>query len=266
MSADIRQHLEKETLTARKSSTRMIIALVIVVAILVAYFQWLRSQLKVIIDEEALATLVTSEIQRNLPTARDALEKNLKEATPEVIKLIVDRVVDEVIPMIREAGQQLFRDYSKELAGYGVEASARIFEELVKESRDDLAKAKETAEPGFYTPNKIAEGMARLIDLELAKRLTEQPEESLGMKLKESVRALRNIDYRLRELASKKNLERKDQLAKDLITTWWSTLRDTDVDRTVEEQMIGERKMPVTTVDDPSVPGPDTPANEVGDK
>ncbi len=259
MTQETQDYLESEVAALQKGYKMALVAMVLVTIVMIGYFQWLKSMAAEILAPQNLSTLMVSEVRRNLPTARYALQTNLTDAAPEVIEFVANSVLDEALPMMSESARALFRDYSRELAGYGKLAAVQSFTEIVKTHKTELAKARTTAEPGFYTPDRISENLGKTIDAELANRITESPEESLATKLDESVNALHNINRKLGELSRKKKLSRKEELGRKLITTWWTYLNRNDGPDSAQEALLDSTtKRPITEKSEPIIRGDGT--------
>ena len=256
MSDQVSQYLGSETAGLRKGFKVSLVALVLIALVMVGYFEWLKGKTAEILAPANISNLLVGEVKRQLPTARDAMSQSLKTAAPDVIRFVIQTVMDEALPMVRDAATALFKEYSRELAGFGTLAAVQSFEQIVQMSQTELAKAKETAEPGFYTPDLITAKLTKQIEAELAKRMNDRPEETAGTKIRESLNALHNINDRLKGMAGQKSLSRKDELGKKLITTWWTFLNRADPIVSAEDAMLNKStKMPITQKTQPDVPG-----------
>jgi len=259
MTQETQDYLAAEVAELEKGHKITLVAMVLIAVVLFGYFQWMKSMVAEILAPQNLSTLMVSEVRRNLPTARIALQTNLKAAAPEVIEFVANSVLDEALPMMSESARALFRDYSRELAGYGRLAAVQTFTEIVKAHKTELAKAKETAEAGFYTPDLISANLTKTIDAELANRITDSPVESLASKLDESVNALHNINRKLNDLSGKKSLTRKEELGRKLITTWWTFLNRSDGPDSAQDKLLDTTtKRVVTEKSEPIVRGDGT--------
>mgnify|MGYP001409176552 CR=1 FL=1 len=237
MSMTTKEYLELEISQAERSYRVGVVTLCIICAFLVAYFQWLKSQVREITSPTNLATLAVSEVRRQLPGARDALEQQLTLAAPEIIRYVADKVVNESVPLMRQGIEGLFRDFSKEITLYGVEASAKVFETLVVDSKDDL-RERISVGPGRFTSDNFVEGLDRIIQQELGQRLTDTPVESANFAMSRSLVALNNINARLQEMATTKNMSRHDELGRRLISTWWTLLQRSEAEDSAAEKLI----------------------------
>lgn len=241
MSNDLREYLEQEVAASERSFKIGVILLAVTAVILIAYFTWLKNRVAEMTKPDNVAELMLSEVRRNLPTAADALKKNLASSAPEITGMVVDTVVDRTVPMMRITAEKLFNQYSIELATIGVDGAQKVFEQIVIENKDKLKERADTA-AGMYTSDNLMADLTRQINEEMGQRLNSLPQETLGFKLDQSVVALRNINHRLKELASSKNLDRKDQLGRQLISTWWTLLQQAETENTTAtEKMLEDR-------------------------
>ena len=132
MSNTTNDYLASETAELQKSFKMGLVAMALITVLLLGYFHWMKSMLTEIIAPQSLSTLMVSEVRRNLPTARIALQTNLTAAAPEVIEFVANGVLDEALPMMSESARALFREYSRELAGFGKLAAVQSFLLLAK--------------------------------------------------------------------------------------------------------------------------------------
>jgi hypothetical protein len=245
MKANAYDYLEQEIASAERGFKTGAIALVVIAIILVVYFQWLKARVTEMTEPGNIAALVESELRRSIPDVRDSMKTSLKRSAPELIAFVADTVVGNTVPMLRAAVEKLFKDYSRELVLLGVEATEKIFEQLIKENKDAL-RLRISAAPGMFTTERLVDDLDAMIQRELATRLNTEPEETVGFKLNQSLVALRNINSRLQEMASQRNLSRKDLLGKKLITTWWTLLQNLEPDKTAAEKMLDARMKPLS--------------------
>ena len=259
MSNEMSDYLEQEVAALDRSFKLGVGAMLVLTVVLIGYFQWLKGMVEEITTPESLSTVVVSEVKRNLPAARLSLEQNLTAAAPDVIGFIAEGVLDEALPLMTDSARALFRDYSRELAGYGRLAVLQSFEAIVKDHRAALAKAKATAEPGMYTPDVISQNLSKTLDAELGNRITDTPRESLANKLDDSVVALRNINRKLQSMSKQGKLTRKEELGRKLITTWWTFLNRSDGAGDAASRMMDKGvKRPVSLESEPIIRGDGT--------
>lgn len=270
-----RDYLRKELEETQRSFRTGVWAMAVLSVLILGYFQWLRVQLAEILLPQNIAEVMVSEVRRSLPGARDALKENLRKAAPEVVAFVTEQVTDEAIPMVRESAEAVFREYARELAGFGREAVVKVFSEVIRDHKAELARkgqhhtgaltgllnqreaarrSGKAVEEGAYVEvsgeeidtGAIAKRLSKYVSSELGSRLNDVPEETLRQKLDESMKALRNINDQLKRLARKRDISREDQMGKRLITTWWTFLNRGDLPETTEEAMLNNVPLPVT--------------------
>lgn len=250
-----RDYLESEVEEAKKSFKLGLISMALITVLIFGYFHWLKGAAAEILEPNNLANVMVSEVRRNMPAARDTLEKELSAAAPAVVTFITQAVLDEALPMVTDAVTALLKDYSRELTGYGTLAVTQVFQEIVRDHRAALARAAGEGEVAQYSPNEIAADLASLIEKELGKRISEQPEETLAAKLEKSLVALKNINTELERMSNAKRVTREDELGRKLITTWWTFLNRHESSDDAQTKMLDTVMKPVTSDDDPEVVG-----------
>ena len=227
-----RDYLRGELVELRRAFRLGAVTFGCMVVLVAGYFQWMRVQLSEVLEPKNLAEMAVSEARRNLPAARDSLKENIRVAAPEVVEFVTAEVMDEALPMVRESAEALFRDYARELAGFGREAVVKIFHDLIRDHKADLMRPDKhpsaameavlaqrasqrkmgEATPAAYVEvtgseidtQAIAKRLSRYVGAELGQRLSDTPEETLRQKLDESVKALRRINAHLKQMAEAK--------------------------------------------------------------
>ena len=233
--ASIQDHFDTEIKKEKRS--RLIFAILAGVLSLLMLFAVLRVRgfITEYVTPRNLAQLLRSEVSRFLtpenlekgmaellPNIRTVVSKNLTENAPKVVVLVNVNIVDEMLPAIR----QLAEDQLVQFADGAIQATAREMEDaataVIREAKGRISDPERARELG--DPAAVTAMLTGLVRLELAKRLTETPEEPLAVQLAASREQLRNINARLRGLATKKNLSRTEVLAKRLIQAWMGVI------------------------------------------
>lgn len=239
MSSEVDQYLKDELAKAQRSYRNTLIAMGAIVVVVFGYFQWLKSEVRTVLDPPVLAEFMVNEMRAGLPDASTALKENLRNNAPEMVRFVLHGVVDNVLPMVRDEFQRNLRDYSREVTTIGTAGVMTAFEEVVRTHKESAVRA------GQADPNLIAAELSEHMKAELAKRVStaEDGGESLQEKLDHSVVALRRINDHLKTLARKRNLSREDEMGKRLITTWWTFLDNNSQDlpgvQVVENEAAG---------------------------
>lgn len=227
MTNDVKVYVHDDTQKIKKSFRYGMIARVLVVAFALGYLGFLNGQIDEILDEKNLAEVALAEGKRNLPKVATLLRENLTAAAPDIVEKGIDLVIDRSVPMIREQAEKMFGDYSRELAEYGTQQTVAVFREIVKEHKEAIQARKDT-EPGWYTPDRVAQklsdDMESKLGMRLSSRWNDKPEETGAAKLDATYTALKNINFRLKRLADNKDPSRKEELGRRFISSWWSMM------------------------------------------
>ena len=98
------EHVE-EQIRRTEQSFRMGVAVIVLLCLgMTAYFHWMKGQVAEILEPKDLAHFAVSEVSRTIPAGREALEKSLDEAAPELIRTAMETVLDEAILWARSIG------------------------------------------------------------------------------------------------------------------------------------------------------------------
>ena len=240
---DLKQYLENEISEGKKSVLASLILFIILGAMTVIYFQWFKAEVEPFLEPDEIAEFTVSEARRNLPAVVDNAGNALVTALPVMIRDAMDGVMETTLPMLREESTGWMRSESRRIAGIGSSAVSTAFEQIVVCKRGEL-KAMADTEPGQFIPGVRLDELSRLVEMEAAKKYNSVPEETLGQKLDKGASALRNINASLKELASNKDLTRKDALGKRFISVWWTMLKQLDDGESAVEKSMGLKAKP----------------------
>ncbi len=245
MKDQLKSYVQAEIAKGQRQLRWGMVAFGAVMAILLFTFGAIRSQFTEVIAPSNLAEVAVSEVRRNLPAARDLVEKQLRAAAPAIVRYVADTSVEHAAPMLREGVEAIFDSYSRDLVAYSIKAGDRVFEKMIKQFRGDLADRVRTSVPGRYTPDAIAHELDTAMKQSFEARLESEPKESMGFKLERSVAALHNINAKLKSMAASKSPSRKEQLSKRLIATWWSVVSRSEVPENAVEGMMRGSRTPI---------------------
>lgn len=221
---EIVDHLESEVAHLHRRTLVAAIVWVVLAIVVVVYMRWLGGAIAEATEPPQLAQFTVNEVKRSLPEVRETLQKTLAENVPEVIQSAMSMVIEQTIPRLRKEGEALFSEHARQIAGLGVTLATDAFETVLRDHGDEL-RARSESEPGELTNAALMTNLDRLVSRELEKKTSDQPVETVGYKLDRSATALRNIDARLKQLASGERLSRQDELGRRFIGMWWQSLR-----------------------------------------
>lgn len=212
------KYLQDELRKLEKRFQVLLVAMGIVLVVVVGYFQWIKSQTAELLQPDSLGEFMVNEVRRGLPDASESLKQAMRDQAPDVVRFVVQHVVDGVFPIIRAGVEDGMKEYSKQLTAYGADRAMEAFEEVVRTYKTELGQGTDADE------DSLAMRLNDLIQVELEKKVVDESGESLQSKLDQSAVALRRINTKLQDLARQKNLTRQQELGKRLITTWWTFL------------------------------------------
>jgi hypothetical protein len=215
---NVESYLQTELATARRRLRLGMIALGIVSIFLLGYFGWIKSMVTDMLEPENVSEFVAGELRRNLPGASAALQTTLVEASPDLVRFVMQQVVDGVLPAITDGVSEQLSAYAQEAARVGSEGVLTAFTATIKECKAKLpARAKPKIEA-------LEAHMIGCVHERYDAHLDAATESVLGGKLSASAQALDRLNAELKSLATRRNLSRQDEIGKQLVTTWWSFL------------------------------------------
>jgi hypothetical protein len=224
---DIQSYIKEQTDKANKRFRTGLVVRSVAVVVACGYLVFLNGQTGEMLEEENLATIIVSEAKHSVPMISNTMKQTLADLVPQIVGQGIDLIIDESVPRLQAEATALFDDYTDELVSYGSMQGVDVFEEVVKHHKDTLA-ARAKQEQGWYTTDRIAAeismDMERRIGMHMTNRYNLQGQESGADKLDKSYVALRNLNDRLKGLASSENPTRKEVLGRRFISSWWNVM------------------------------------------
>ena len=196
------------------------IAMLVVLVLMFAYFQWITRLTAEIFEPENIAEVATNELKKNLPGAADTLGTTLVSAAPYMVRFVLQQVMDGVLPAITQTVTEQLQALSGEAANIGSRGVTAAFTATINKCNAALPKPKK----GKPDPVAISEQLDKCVQKTMPAELDAAATDILGDKLTASAAMIRQIDAKLKSLASKPNPDREDELGKQLVTTWWTFL------------------------------------------
>jgi hypothetical protein len=215
---NVESYLQVELATAQRRLRIGTIALGVMAVLLIGYFTWIKSLVTEILEPENVAEVVAGELRRNLPGASAALQTTLVEASPDLVRFVMQQVVDGVLPAITDGVSEQLTLYAHEAARVGSEGVLTAFSATIKECK---AARPARSKPGVEA---LEAHVISCVEKRYEAHLDTATESILGGKLSASAQALDRLNVELKSLASRRNLDRQDEIGKQLVTTWWSFL------------------------------------------
>ena len=219
MADAVTRHLQDEVAKARRTFRIALVAMAILLVAMIAYFQWLRSELRAVLEPSSVAEFMVNEVRRSMPGASTAVKDSLRERAPEFVRFAIQQAVDGMLPAVRTSFESSLAEGSQELVRTSSDHAMAAFQEALK-SYEESPAGKRGGNAAAVSDQLVAH-----LAQELPKHLDNAPEGSVQHKLSQSAQALEQIDQRLKALASHHAPSEEDELGKRLITTWWTFLQ-----------------------------------------
>ena len=216
MADDVTNYLQNEFNKTQRTFRVGITIMGLLAVFMIGYFQWLKSQTQDLLEPTNISEFIVNETRRNLPHGAEALTNTIRESAPGVVRFVMQQVIDLVFPLLRDSLQTNFKEYSSALITVGHDTAMLAFQDALRD-----------AQSGIKTPataDAVATQASAFMTAQLGKHLNESSKDALGSKAAESADMLVEVNKRLKELSGKSKT-REEELAKRLITTWWSFLQ-----------------------------------------
>jgi hypothetical protein len=218
MADDVTNYLQNEFQRARRTFRVGVTVMGLLAVFLIGYFQWLKSQTEELLEPAAMSEFIVNETRRNLPHFTAALTSTIQESAPAVVRFVMQQVVDVVFPLLSDSFRTSFQEYSSALITVGRDTAMVAFQDSLRDLQAEVRKSNATS------ADAIATQASAFMTAQLPKRLEAASHEAIGSKAAESASMLVDVNRRLKDLSGKPK-NREEELAKRLITTWWSFLQ-----------------------------------------
>jgi hypothetical protein len=216
---EVTSYLQNELDKARRRLRVTLIAMGVVSVVMIGYFEWIKSLTDEILEPDNVADLVVNELRGNLPQAGQVLRDGLVSSAPDMVRFVMQQVVDSALPAITESLSAEVKRYSQEAARVGKEGVLSAFTTTLRECKASVAKRKKPMDEAAWTEHATA-----CVRSDYEKQLDAAAADVLGGELTASAQTLNKLNTRLKSLATRKQLTRQDELGKQLVTTWWTFL------------------------------------------
>lgn len=230
----VEEYLWAEVVQNEKSFKMGVILFAVLILIVIAYFTWMRSMLKEILQPQSIARTVVSTIETQLPAATKAFQDGVTKAMPQLVTFVSEEVVNRGIPQMGKEGTKYLDQHAQATAEFTSGAGSEVFRSLLQDyKKQQGGKTLEGGAEGPQTDDQLAAGLEATVTENLRTKLDAKLEdskdtedrESAAYKLHRSRNALRNIDHKLNELADSENPNRKQQMHKRIIGAWWGWVK-----------------------------------------
>ena len=215
--ADVTSYLQQQTRKAERTARVASIAMGVLLVVVFAYFQWLKSALAEVLAPASIAELVVNQARASLPEIGDALESNVREEAPNIVRFALHQSVDHVLPLLGQMFEETLADHGREVARIaGADANA-AFDVVLAQYAAERAKGPKKPVTAAQLETFVAARYPAALDDAAAEHITQRLDEAGG--------TLKSIDARLAAMAvGRHSGSRQDALGHRLITTWWTFL------------------------------------------
>ena len=214
--SDATSYLQEQTHKAERTVRVASIAMGVLLVVVFAYFQWLKSALAEVLAPASIAELVVNQARSSLPEIGDALESNVRSEAPNIVRFALHQSVDHVLPLLGQMFEQTLADHSREVAQIAAAGADMAFDAVLVQYAAERGKGAKKPVTGAQLETFFAARYAAALDDAAAAHITERLDEAGG--------TLKSIDTRLAAMAAGHAGSRQDELGRRLITTWWTFL------------------------------------------
>ena len=218
----LHDHFASDLRREKRNRLAFIIVSVILIGAVFGYMSWLHEQLKKTITPKEIAEFVANNAVSQLPALGDELSRSLKQAAPELVEELKKQFIEEALPELRKFGEDQLLDLSSQAIEVAEQQMVDTITAVIQHNKAAIL-ADATTE-STVEPVKLAAALDAALQLELKKRLSDKPGESLSQQLDSSKQQLRAINAKLHRLSTKKDLTRVETLERRLLQSWTTFL------------------------------------------
>lgn len=214
--SDVTSYLQQQTQKAERTVRVATIAMGVLLVVVFAYFQWLKSELAEVLAPASIAEFAVNEARAALPEIGDALESNVRSEAPNIVRFALHQAVDHVLPLLGQMFETTLEEHSREVARIAVADASAAFDAVLVQYAAERGKGPKKPVAAAQLGTFVAARYAAALDDVAASHITERLDQAGG--------TLKSIDARLAAMANGRGGSRQDELGRRLITTWWTFL------------------------------------------
>ena len=215
--SDVTSYLQQQTQKAERTVRVASIAMGVLLVVVFAYFQWMKSALAEVLAPPSIADLVVNQARASLPEIGDALESNVRSEAPNIVRFALHQSVDHVLPLLGQMFEQTLADHGREVARIAAEDADSAFDAVLAQYEAERGKGAKKPVVAAQLETFVAARYAAALDDAAASHITERLDAAGG--------TLKSIDARLAAMATAgRGGSRQEELGRRLITTWWTFL------------------------------------------
>ncbi len=209
------EFLSSETAKVKKRTKLSIILGGLICIILLAYFSWLNSILKSILEPENLAFTIHGQMLHMWPKVKTQVEEELIKSAPEVTSKTIEQLI-AAIPQIRTTLQAEIDKRAKKYIEIINDKLNIAVADIIKEHKDELNEHSERLEDLAFVETLVKDAEKDLAR-EFDSILLAQSGKSLSEHVDQSLIYLKAVDEQLRTLATSEKLTPQQEREKHLV-------------------------------------------------
>ena len=112
---DATTYLQNEVQKINKSSKTLLIAMVVVVIVMMGYFQFMRAQLAKLLEPESVSDFVINQTRSALPQIAESLKYNVTSEAPNLVHFVLTQALEKVLPLAGQTFQTNLEQYTHDV-------------------------------------------------------------------------------------------------------------------------------------------------------
>lgn len=209
-------YLQNELSKTQRSFRIAAIAMVIVLVVFVAYFQWMKSALAEVLQPASIAEFAINEARGALPVLTESLKANVKSEAPNLVRYVMHEAVNQILPLAAQTFQTHLDEYSREVSVIGKDNSMPAFAAALSAHKAQFGAVKNE------DAAVLATRLSAHVEATLGTQLDVVAKAGVQERLDKTAQTLKHINAELVALAQRPTVDRQGEMGKRLITTWWS--------------------------------------------
>jgi hypothetical protein len=216
---DATTYLQQELDKTNRTIKRSLIALVVIVIVMIGYFEFMKAELAKVLEPESVSDFMISQARAALPEIAESLKYNLTSEAPNVVHYVLNTAVEKALPLAGQTFQTNLDQYGKDVSDLGAEKAGAAFAGAIKAYKASGVKA-----PSKENAAQFADRLSLAIEAQMGPQLDAVAKEGVQKRLEASGETLKHINAELIAMAARPSADREGEMGKKLITTWWSFL------------------------------------------
>ncbi len=215
---DATTYLQNEVQKINKSIKTLLIAMVVVVIVMMGYFQFMRAQLAKLLEPESVSDFVINQTRSALPQIAESLKYNVTSEAPNLVHFVLTQALEKVLPLAGQTFQTNLEQYTHDVNTLAADKSMAALQGATRSYK--ASGVKQTKED----PAAFATRLSAHMEAQMSLQLDDVAKDGVKLRLDASGETLKHINEELVAMAQRPATDREGEMGKRLITTWWSFL------------------------------------------